>query len=58
MKTLKRSRLGKVSRTKIARRKSFCDIADLIGAVQGLPADLSARKKYYLRTTGYGRKRP
>jgi hypothetical protein len=33
-------------------------IADLIGSVEGLPADLGARKKHYLRTTGYGRKRP
>jgi len=33
-------------------------IADLIGSVDGLPADLSARKKRYLRSTGYGRKRP
>ncbi len=33
-------------------------IADLIGSVRGLPADLSARKKRYLRATGYGRKRP
>ena len=33
------------------------DIADLIGCVDGLPADLSARKKHYLRL-GYGRKRP
>ncbi|MGH8689397.1 MAG: ribbon-helix-helix protein, CopG family [Burkholderiales bacterium] len=33
-------------------------IADLIGSVDGLPADLSARKKQYLRATGYGRKRP
>lgn len=33
-------------------------IADLIGSVDGLPADLSGRKKDYLRTTGYGRKRP
>jgi Arc/MetJ-type ribon-helix-helix transcriptional regulator len=32
-------------------------VADLIGSVEGLPADLSARKKQYLRTTGYGRKR-
>jgi hypothetical protein len=32
------------------------DIADLIGSVDGLPADLSARKKHYLRL-GYGRKR-
>jgi Arc/MetJ-type ribon-helix-helix transcriptional regulator len=33
-------------------------IADLIGSVEGLPADLSRRKKHYLRATGYGRKRP
>jgi Arc/MetJ-type ribon-helix-helix transcriptional regulator len=33
-------------------------IADLIGSVDGLPSDLSARKKRYLRATGYGRKRP
>jgi hypothetical protein len=31
-------------------------IGDLIGSVDGLPADLSARKKAYLRA-GYGRKR-
>ena len=33
-------------------------IADLIGSVDGLPADLSTQKKHYLRATGYGRKRP
>ena len=33
-------------------------IADLVGAVDALPADLSARRKDYLRTTGYGLKRP
>jgi Arc/MetJ-type ribon-helix-helix transcriptional regulator len=32
-------------------------IADLIGSVDGLPADVSASKKRYLRVTGYGRKR-
>jgi hypothetical protein len=32
-------------------------IADLAGSVDGLPADLSGRKKAYLKTTGYGRKR-
>jgi hypothetical protein len=32
-------------------------IADLIGSVAGLPADLSARKKHYLKATGYGQKR-
>jgi hypothetical protein len=33
-------------------------IADLIGSVDGLPADLSARKKRYLKATRYGQKRP
>ena len=32
-------------------------IRDLIGSVDGLPAGLSARKKRYLKTTGYGKKR-
>lgn len=34
------------------------DIGDLIGAVDGLPPDLSSRWKEHLRRTGYGRKRP
>ena len=33
-------------------------VADVIGSVDQLPPDLSARKKKYLRSTGYGRKRP
>jgi Arc/MetJ-type ribon-helix-helix transcriptional regulator len=33
-------------------------IVDLIGSVEGLPTDLSARKKAYLKATGYGEKRP
>ena len=33
-------------------------IADLIGSVDGLPPDLSARKKRHLLASGYGRKRP
>ncbi len=33
-------------------------IADLIGSVDGLPADMSGRRKRYLKTTGYGKKRP
>jgi hypothetical protein len=32
-------------------------ITDLVGSVPGLPADLSRRKKRYLQSTGYGRKR-
>ncbi len=32
-------------------------IADLLGVVEGLPADLSARRKAYLKATRYGRQR-
>ena len=32
-------------------------IADLVGSVSALPADLSERRKAYLKSTGYGRKR-
>jgi Arc/MetJ-type ribon-helix-helix transcriptional regulator len=40
------------------RRAAHLDaIADVIGSVHGLPADLSTRKKHYLRI-GYGRKSP
>ena len=35
----------------------LASIRDLIGSVDGLPADLGSRYKHYLRTTGYGRKR-
>jgi Arc/MetJ-type ribon-helix-helix transcriptional regulator len=43
-----------------ARRQAptLATIADLIGSVDGLPNDLSARRKRYLQVTGYGRKRP
>jgi Arc/MetJ-type ribon-helix-helix transcriptional regulator len=44
---------------KARRRAASLDaIADPIGSVDDLPADLSARKKAYLRATSYGRKRP
>jgi Arc/MetJ-type ribon-helix-helix transcriptional regulator len=33
-------------------------IGDLIGSIKDLPADISARKKEYLRATSYGKKRP
>jgi hypothetical protein len=32
-------------------------IADLVGSVGGLPANLSRRKKTYLKTAGYGCRR-
>jgi Arc/MetJ-type ribon-helix-helix transcriptional regulator len=43
-----------------ARRATFKELAgDLIGSVKGdgLPANLSANKKKYLREFGYGQKR-
>jgi len=52
-----RERLQRAPR-KRRRAASLDAIADLIGSVTGLPADLSARKKKYLRTSGYGRRRP
>jgi hypothetical protein len=32
-------------------------IADLIGSVEGGPADMSSRKKDYLKASGYGKSR-
>lgn len=40
------------------RRTSLDAIADLIGSVNGLPSDLTSRKKEYLRATLHGHKRP
>ena len=34
----------------------FAPISDLSGSVRGLPADISSRKKQYLKSGGYGRK--
>ena len=50
-----RERLTLVARPRA--RQTPPAIADLVGSVAGLPADLSGRKKSYLKTTGYGRKR-
>ena len=40
------------------RTTSLNAIVDLIGSVENLPTALTARKKQYLRDTGYGQKRP
>src|SRR5438132_13285103 len=40
-----------------SRRVPPAIIADLVGSVDRLPVDLSGRKKAYLKSTGYGRKR-
>jgi hypothetical protein len=45
-------------RSRNRRVASFDSISDLIGSVDGLPADLTMRKKKYLKATGYGQKRP
>ena len=65
------SRGRKISKSDVVRERLQLDagpgrrqaapvvaIADLIGSVDNLPADLSGRKKRYLQATGYGRKRP
>ena len=51
-----RERLTLAARSRSAVKPADT-IADLVGSVNGLPADLSGRKKAYLRTMGYGRKR-
>lgn len=51
-----RERLSLAARARSGRAPPDA-IADLVGSVNGLPADLSARKKAYLKATGYGRKR-
>jgi Arc/MetJ-type ribon-helix-helix transcriptional regulator len=38
------------------KRDPLAAIADLIGAVEGLPADLSRHAKRHLRRSGYGQK--
>jgi hypothetical protein len=50
-----RERLS-VRSTPHQRPPSLQDIADLIGSAKGLPAELSANKKRYLKA-GYGLKR-
>lgn len=52
-----RERLQRATRPKNDRSAPLDAIADLIGSVDGLPADLSAQKKRYLKATGYGQKR-
>ena len=59
------SRLRKISKSDVVRERlqskksqsaTLAVIGDLIGSVKGLPPDLSAKKKAYLRA-GYGKKR-
>jgi Arc/MetJ-type ribon-helix-helix transcriptional regulator len=47
----------KLARGQRERRPGSLEaIADLVGSVDGLPTDLSSRKKAYLKTSGYGAK--
>lgn len=52
-----RERLRLSSTTRMRPPSSLELIADLVGSVHGLPTDLSARKKAYLKTKRYGAKR-
>jgi Arc/MetJ-type ribon-helix-helix transcriptional regulator len=52
-----RERLQRAARPTRHQSTLLDAIADLIGSVDGLPAGLSARKKRYLKVTGYGQKR-
>jgi hypothetical protein len=53
-----RARLGAARDQSGAPGTGFDLIADLIGTDTGGPPDLSARKKPYLKETGFGRDRP
>jgi Arc/MetJ-type ribon-helix-helix transcriptional regulator len=52
-----RERLIATNGRQDSRTAALDAITDLIGSVDGLPDDLSARKKEHLEATGYGRKR-
>ena len=54
-----RERLSRGHDSNVRRPAGYEAIADLIGSIDDprFPTDLSARKKYYLKATGYGRKR-
>ncbi|MSP37435.1 MAG: hypothetical protein EXR70_02925 [Deltaproteobacteria bacterium] len=52
-----RERLQRAARPTRRQAAPLDAIVDLIGSVSGLPADLSSRKKRYLKATGYGEKR-
>jgi Arc/MetJ-type ribon-helix-helix transcriptional regulator len=52
-----RERLTPRGRSRRRQPAALDAIADLIGSIDGLPRDLSARTKKYLKSTGYGDKR-
>ena len=50
-----RRRLISGSVSGLLKSEGFEMIADLVGAVEGLPSDLSSKKTDYLNRTGYGK---
>jgi len=52
-----RERLAQVGTSQRKQPALLDAIADVVGSVDGLPRDLSARTNKYLKSTGYGRKR-
>lgn len=52
-----RERLTDAGRSRRRQTAMLDAIADVVGSVDGLPRDLSAQTKKYLKSTGYGRKR-
>jgi hypothetical protein len=46
------------SRDTYGTSTGYSEIADLVGSIDGLPSDISAKRKDYLKRSGYGRKRP
>jgi Arc/MetJ-type ribon-helix-helix transcriptional regulator len=52
-----RERLQSGRRSRKRKATPIDRIADLIGSVDGLPANLSTQKRRYLEATGYGQKR-
>jgi Arc/MetJ-type ribon-helix-helix transcriptional regulator len=52
-----RERLTGAKRARPRRPALLDAIADIVGSVDGLRPDVSARTKKYLKSTGYGNKR-
>lgn len=53
-----RARLAGLKPSEEAKGGGFDLIRDLVGVEKGGPRDVSARKKEYLKRTGYGREKP
>jgi hypothetical protein len=52
-----RERLSREGRRGVSSGAPLDSIVDLIGSVDGLPPNLSGRKRRYLTSAGYGRNR-